>query len=263
MPCAAWRSGRDRRATSRRALRGSCRFTRTASSTLMSCGQQVVELAGQQQRIVRLAGAEMRDLRGGVHARVGASGASDVDVAQHVAGRAQQVPLHRLLRVTLRLPTGIASAFVLDRQFVSRHAPTFVPGSRRLFVVVWDDGHESYYPLEDLRRACPCAVCSGEPDLFGRMYGGAPQRYRPESFILQGNRADRKLRPAAKLGRRPHLRHLDLRASPRLLRRLPQIGTPRDTRVREERVGPTEGGKRTIASMAFALKKPIPSSGTI
>ena len=53
-----------------------------------------------------------------------------------------------------------------------------------LFVVVWDDGHESYYPLEALRRACPCAVCSGEPDLFGRMAGGAPQRYTPASFIL-------------------------------------------------------------------------------
>lgn len=54
-----------------------------------------------------------------------------------------------------------------------------------LFVVVWDDAHESYYPLEDLRRACPCAVCSGEPDLFGRMYGGQPQSYVPASFILQ------------------------------------------------------------------------------
>ena len=54
-----------------------------------------------------------------------------------------------------------------------------------LFVVVWDDGHESYYPLEELRRACPCAVCSGEPDLFGRMAGGLPQRYRPESFVLE------------------------------------------------------------------------------
>ena len=53
------------------------------------------------------------------------------------------------------------------------------------FVVVWDDGHESYYPLEDLRRACPCAVCSGEPDLFGRMAGGLPQRYTPASFVLQ------------------------------------------------------------------------------
>ncbi|HEX7154689.1 MAG TPA: DUF971 domain-containing protein [Thermoanaerobaculia bacterium] len=52
------------------------------------------------------------------------------------------------------------------------------------FVVLWDDGHESYYPLEELRRACPCAVCSGEPDLFGRMAGGLPQRYRPESFQL-------------------------------------------------------------------------------
>ena len=53
------------------------------------------------------------------------------------------------------------------------------------FVVVWDDGHESYYPLEALRRACPCAVCSGEPDLFGRMAGGLPQRYVPESFVLR------------------------------------------------------------------------------
>lgn len=54
-----------------------------------------------------------------------------------------------------------------------------------LFVVVWDDGQESYYPLEALRRACPCASCSGEPDLFGRMYGGGPQRYGPTSFVLQ------------------------------------------------------------------------------
>jgi DUF971 family protein len=54
-----------------------------------------------------------------------------------------------------------------------------------LLVVVWDDGHESYYPLEPLRRACPCAACSGEPDLFGRMSGGAPQQYRPASFTLR------------------------------------------------------------------------------
>lgn len=51
-------------------------------------------------------------------------------------------------------------------------------------VVVWSDGQESYYPLEKLRRACPCAACSGEPDLFGRMAGGGPQSYRPESFRL-------------------------------------------------------------------------------
>lgn len=53
------------------------------------------------------------------------------------------------------------------------------------FVVVWEDGHESYYSLEALRRACPCAVCSGEPDLFGKMYGGQPQHYTAQSFILR------------------------------------------------------------------------------
>jgi DUF971 family protein len=52
------------------------------------------------------------------------------------------------------------------------------------FVVVWDDGHESYYPLEALRRSCPCAACAGEPDLFGRLYAAPPPRYIPSSFQL-------------------------------------------------------------------------------
>ena len=49
-------------------------------------------------------------------------------------------------------------------------------------VVVWDDGHESYYGLEELRRACPCAACSGEPDLFGRMSRGPDPVYTSGSF---------------------------------------------------------------------------------
>ena len=53
-----------------------------------------------------------------------------------------------------------------------------------LLVVVWSDGHESYYPLEELRRACPCAACSGEPDLFGNMMRGPAPVYRPDSFHL-------------------------------------------------------------------------------
>lgn len=53
-----------------------------------------------------------------------------------------------------------------------------------LLVVVWDDGHESYYPLESLRRACPCAGCSGEPDLFGRVARGPAPNYSPRSFQL-------------------------------------------------------------------------------
>ena len=51
-------------------------------------------------------------------------------------------------------------------------------------VVVWNDGHESYYPLEQLRRACPCAACSGEPDLFGRMSRGPQQHYTQASFHI-------------------------------------------------------------------------------
>jgi DUF971 family protein len=51
-------------------------------------------------------------------------------------------------------------------------------------VVIWDDGHESYYPAEELRRACPCAYCSGEPDLFGRVSRPAEQNYSPAAFRL-------------------------------------------------------------------------------
>ncbi|MGQ0793331.1 MAG: DUF971 domain-containing protein [Deltaproteobacteria bacterium] len=27
-------------------------------------------------------------------------------------------------------------------------------------MILWEDGHESLYIYEDLRRACPCAVCA-------------------------------------------------------------------------------------------------------
>ena len=29
--------------------------------------------------------------------------------------------------------------------------------------IAWGDGHESYLPLRDLRRACPCATCRERP----------------------------------------------------------------------------------------------------
>lgn len=54
-----------------------------------------------------------------------------------------------------------------------------------MLVVLWDDGHESYYPGEKLRRACPCAMCSGEPDLFGRMSIVSKAGYRAESFQME------------------------------------------------------------------------------
>jgi DUF971 family protein len=48
----------------------------------------------------------------------------------------------------------------------------------------WNDGIEQYLLLESVRRACPCAVCCGEPDVMGR--GDMPRRsYKPGSFELK------------------------------------------------------------------------------
>ena len=52
--------------------------------------------------------------------------------------------------------------------------------------IVWEDGHESYFRLDTLRRACPCAQCGGERDILGNVYRGAPQQLSPTSFQLKG-----------------------------------------------------------------------------
>ena len=51
--------------------------------------------------------------------------------------------------------------------------------------IAWSDGAESYLPLEALLRACPCAVCGGEPDVMGRLVRPTVS-YTPESFTLRG-----------------------------------------------------------------------------
>lgn len=50
--------------------------------------------------------------------------------------------------------------------------------------VAWRDGSESYFPLETLRRACPCATCGGEPDVLGRVLQPVNE-YTPSSFELR------------------------------------------------------------------------------
>jgi DUF971 family protein len=51
--------------------------------------------------------------------------------------------------------------------------------------IVWNDGAESFLPVEFLRRACPCAACGGEPDVLGNVV--RPQvSYTPASFELRG-----------------------------------------------------------------------------
>jgi DUF971 family protein len=50
--------------------------------------------------------------------------------------------------------------------------------------IKWDDGGESFAPLEKLRRACPCAGCKGETDIMGNVYQGPDKPYTPNAFQL-------------------------------------------------------------------------------
>ncbi len=88
--------------------------------------EEVVDLTRQLQRIDDFVRAQMSDLSGCMDARIGASRAPEIDFAENLPGGPEQVSLHRLLRVTLRLPPGVAGSFVLDREPVSRHAPRVV-----------------------------------------------------------------------------------------------------------------------------------------
>lgn len=52
------------------------------------------------------------------------------------------------------------------------------------------DGREMYFPLPMLRRACPCAVCQGEPDAMGRVHRPlvehGPRAFELKKFELVG-----------------------------------------------------------------------------
>ncbi len=50
--------------------------------------------------------------------------------------------------------------------------------------IKWDDGSESFIPLETLRRACPCAGCQGEVDILGRLHKGPERPLPPTAFQL-------------------------------------------------------------------------------
>jgi DUF971 family protein len=51
--------------------------------------------------------------------------------------------------------------------------------------VKWDDGSESYIPLEKLRRCCPCAGCQGEKDILGNVYKNPEHPLSSDAFRLQ------------------------------------------------------------------------------
>ena len=50
--------------------------------------------------------------------------------------------------------------------------------------VKWDDGMEQFIPLENLRRACPCAGCQGEPDILGNIYQTPKKPLAANAFEL-------------------------------------------------------------------------------
>ena len=50
--------------------------------------------------------------------------------------------------------------------------------------IKWDDGRESFIPLESLRRHCPCAGCQGERDILGNLYKGPDEPLTPAAFQL-------------------------------------------------------------------------------
>ena len=50
--------------------------------------------------------------------------------------------------------------------------------------VKWPDGTESFIPLENLRRACPCAGCKGEVDIMGNLYKNPEQKLTAAAFQL-------------------------------------------------------------------------------
>lgn len=67
----------------------------------------------------------------------------------------------------------------------ARLEPTNVAAIGPELAIAWNDGTEDYFPLEALRRACPCAGCCGEPDAMGNLI--KPEViYRPTSFDLRG-----------------------------------------------------------------------------
>ena len=66
-----------------------------------------------------------------------------------------------------------------------RLEPTNIQQIGDELAIAWNDGTESFFKLEMLRRACPCAACGGEPDVLGNV-SGPDVTYTDKSFQLVG-----------------------------------------------------------------------------
>ena len=67
----------------------------------------------------------------------------------------------------------------------ARLLPTSIQHIGDELAISWSDGGETFLRLVDLRRACPCAACGGEPDVLGNIE--RPEvTYTATSFDLRG-----------------------------------------------------------------------------
>ncbi len=95
-------------------------------------GKLVVDLAAQRFRRERRVQLEVRNLRQGVDAGVGAAGPIQLEVlaATDLAHRAVDLTLNRA-SVLLDLPPAVSSARVLDQEPETRHASVWTGWSRQ------------------------------------------------------------------------------------------------------------------------------------
>ncbi len=61
--------------------------------------------------------------------------------------------------------------------------PSTIESINTVLAIRWDDGHESYFDFEELRRRCPCAVCRGEKNVLVE-HKPIPQQYGVTSFEM-------------------------------------------------------------------------------
>ena len=62
--------------------------------------------------------------------------------------------------------------------------PTDIQPIGNELAIKWEDGSESFIPMEKLRRHCPCAGCKGETDVLGNVYKSPAKPLTPGAFQL-------------------------------------------------------------------------------
>lgn len=62
--------------------------------------------------------------------------------------------------------------------------PTDIQQIGNELAIKWDDGSETFFTLEAMRRHCPCAGCKGEMDVMGNLYKAPDKPLTPAAFKL-------------------------------------------------------------------------------